>query len=79
MGVKPHAFLIFALDGGEWSATMVQQLYPQGKRPHYPLERRLGGPQSLYGHSGEEKNISARQESNPGHHAHSLVPSHYTD
>jgi hypothetical protein len=31
-------------------------LYPQGKSPWYPLDRRLGGPQSSSGHGGEEKN-----------------------
>jgi len=31
-------------------------LYPQGKSPHYPLERRLGGPQSWAGCGGEEEN-----------------------
>jgi len=31
-------------------------LYPQGKAPQYPLDRRLSGPQSQSGHSGEEKN-----------------------
>jgi hypothetical protein len=31
-------------------------LYPQGKRPWYPLYRRLGGPQSRSGRGGEEKN-----------------------
>jgi hypothetical protein len=31
-------------------------LYPQGKSPWYPLDRRLGGPQSQPGHSGEETN-----------------------
>jgi hypothetical protein len=31
-------------------------LYPQGKSPWYPLDRRLGGPQGLSGHGGEEKN-----------------------
>jgi len=30
--------------------------YPQGKRPLYPLDRRLGGPQSQSGCGGEEKN-----------------------
>jgi hypothetical protein len=30
--------------------------YPQGKSPWYPLDRRLGGPQSRSGHGGEEKN-----------------------
>jgi hypothetical protein len=29
---------------------------PQGKSPWYPLNRRLGGPQSRSGHAGEEKN-----------------------
>jgi hypothetical protein len=29
-------------------------LYPQGNR--YPLDRRLGGPQSRSGRGGEEKN-----------------------
>jgi hypothetical protein len=32
------------------------QLYPQGKSPWYPLDRRLGGPQSHSGRGGEEKN-----------------------
>jgi hypothetical protein len=31
-------------------------LYSQGKSPRYPLDRRLGGPQSLSGGGGEEKN-----------------------
>jgi len=33
-----------------------QSLYPQGKSPWYPLERRLGEPHSCFGHSGKEKN-----------------------
>jgi hypothetical protein len=35
---------------------MPQLLYLQGKRPWYPLDRRLGGPQSQSGHRVEEKN-----------------------
>jgi hypothetical protein len=31
-------------------------LYHQGKRPWYPLDRRLGDPHSQYGRGGEEKN-----------------------
>jgi hypothetical protein len=31
-------------------------LYPQGKSPWYPLDRRLGGPQSRSGCGDEEKN-----------------------
>jgi hypothetical protein len=38
---------------------MPWQLYPQGKSPRYPLDRRLGGPQSCSGCSGEEKNSQA--------------------
>jgi hypothetical protein len=33
-------------------------LYPQGKRPWYPLDRRMGGPQNWSGRGGEEKNSS---------------------
>jgi hypothetical protein len=32
-----------------------QLLYPQWKSPWYPLDRRLGGPQSQSGRCGEEK------------------------
>jgi hypothetical protein len=31
-------------------------LYTQGKSPSYPLDRRLGRPQSRCGRGGEEKN-----------------------
>jgi hypothetical protein len=31
-------------------------LYPHGKSPWYPLDRRLHGPQSQSGRGGEEKN-----------------------
>jgi hypothetical protein len=33
-----------------------QPLYPQGKIPWYPFDRRLGWPQSRSGRGGEEKN-----------------------
>jgi hypothetical protein len=33
-----------------------QTLYPQGKSPCYPLDRRLGGLWSRSGGGGEEKN-----------------------
>jgi hypothetical protein len=29
---------------------------PQGKSPWYPMDRKLGGPQSQSRHGGEEKN-----------------------
>jgi hypothetical protein len=47
--------LTSALDGNEWSAHAPAAL-PQGKGPWYPLDRRLGGPQSRSGRGGEEKN-----------------------
>jgi len=34
---------------------MPQPLYPQGKNPQFPLDRRLDGPQSWSGYHGEEK------------------------
>jgi len=40
-------------------------LYPQGKSPWYPLDRRLGGPQSHSGHGGEEKNSQLLPGLNP--------------
>jgi hypothetical protein len=50
-----------------WVVSFTPQLlYPQGKSPWYPLGRRLGGPQSCSGCSGEEKNSqSPCQELNP--------------
>jgi hypothetical protein len=52
MEIQLHAFLTSALDGGEWSV-----LYPQGKSPWHPLDRRLGGPQSRAERGNEEKNF----------------------
>jgi hypothetical protein len=40
-------------------------LYHQGKRPWYPLDRRLGGPQSRSGRGGEEKNSQPPQGIEP--------------
>jgi hypothetical protein len=45
--------------GTRWSWVVSftpQLLYPQGKSPYYPLDRRLGGPQNLSGRDGGEKN-----------------------
>jgi hypothetical protein len=38
-------------------------LYPQGKSPWYPLDRRPDEPQSHSGHSGEEKNYNTQKSS----------------
>jgi hypothetical protein len=48
--------LTSVLDGGEWSASRPGRFTPRGKSPWYPLDRRLGGPQTRSGRSGEEKN-----------------------
>jgi hypothetical protein len=51
-GIAPRIF-DFGI-GWRWVASLKLRLfYPQGKRPWYPLDRRLVGPQSR---SGEEKN-----------------------
>jgi hypothetical protein len=34
----------------------LRPLYPQGKNPWYPLDRKLSGLQSRSGRGGEEKN-----------------------
>jgi hypothetical protein len=49
--------LTSAIDGGEWSASPPRQLYSWGMSPRYPLDRRLGGPQSRSERYGEEKNL----------------------
>jgi hypothetical protein len=32
-----------------------RKLYPRGKSPWYPVDRRMGGPQSRSGHGGDEE------------------------
>jgi hypothetical protein len=60
-------FLTSALDGSESSVSSPCRFTSQGKSPRYPLDMRLGGPQSWRGHCGEEKKISCpHRESNPG-------------
>jgi hypothetical protein len=43
-------------------------LYPQGKSPWYPLDRRMGGPQSRSGRGGDEKNSQPLPELEPPDH-----------
>jgi hypothetical protein len=45
-----------SIGGGEWSVSHPLPLYSQIKRPWYPLDRRLGGPQSRSERKGEERN-----------------------
>jgi hypothetical protein len=43
-------------------------LYPQGKSPWYPLDRRLGRPQSRSGRGGEDKNSQTSPGIEPWNH-----------
>jgi hypothetical protein len=54
-GIAHTHSLISALDGGEWSASLPGRFTPK-ERALYPLDRRLGGFQSLSGRGGDEKN-----------------------
>jgi hypothetical protein len=40
-------------------------VYPWGKSPLYPLERRLGGPQSQFGRRGEENILDPAETRTP--------------
>jgi hypothetical protein len=54
--------------GSRWTPVVSftpRPLYPQGKTAPYPLDRRLGGPQSRSGHGEEEKIPSSCRYSNP--------------
>jgi hypothetical protein len=62
-GIAPR---IINLDNSTGAVSFTHRpLYPQGKSRWYPLDRKLGGPQSRSGHGGEEKIPSPRRESNP--------------
>jgi hypothetical protein len=51
--VEIHVFLTSPLAEDECSALRNGLLYPLGKSPMYPLDRRLGGFQSRSGRQGE--------------------------
>jgi hypothetical protein len=51
-----YLFLTSALDEGEWSASRHSRALPPGNNRQYPLDRRLGGPQSWSGLRGCRKN-----------------------
>jgi hypothetical protein len=76
-GIAPHIDL-----GTRWRWVVSYTpwpLYPQGKSPWYPFDRRLGGPQSRSGRSGEEKNYQPPPESNPRTPIVQPVAQRYTD
>jgi hypothetical protein len=51
---------------------------PLKKEPQYPLDRRLGGPQSQSAHCGNEKNLLALPEFEPRPSNPSLYQLNYT-
>jgi hypothetical protein len=57
----------------KWAVSFTPRpLYPQGKSPRYPLDRRVGGPQSRSGCGGEENNSQPLPGLEPPDHpAHS--------
>jgi hypothetical protein len=69
------------LDLGTRLRSMVsftpRSLYPRWKSLWYPLDRRLGGPQSRSGRGGEEKNSQPLQGLDPP--IVQLVAQRYTD
>jgi hypothetical protein len=54
------------------SQLHAQTAFTQERAPRYPLDRRLGGPQSRSGRCREENIPCHPQESNPGRPARSL-------
>jgi hypothetical protein len=52
---------------------MAECRYSFKHSPWYPLDKRLGGPQSLSGHGGKEEKISAPARNQTRHPASSLV------
>jgi hypothetical protein len=52
--IDPHSFYL----GTSWKWVVIftsRPLYPRGKSPWFPLDRRLGGPQNRSGRHGEKK------------------------
>jgi hypothetical protein len=47
-----NSFITSALDRGEWSETRTGRAFPRVQDHRYPLDSRLGGPQSWSGHRG---------------------------
>jgi hypothetical protein len=50
--VSIHVFLTLESDGGEYLASPLC-FFTLGKKPQYPLDMRLGGPQNVSARHGE--------------------------
>jgi hypothetical protein len=75
-GVELHSFFDLGIRLRRVVSFTPRPLYPQGKSPWYPLDRRLGRPQSRSGRGGEEKNSQPPpgiERYFPDHPAPSLV------
>jgi hypothetical protein len=63
---KYSATILDLSTGWRWVVSFTYRpLYPRGKNPRCPLDRRLGGPQSRSGLWGEEKNLLPLSEIGP--------------
>jgi hypothetical protein len=60
-----YLFLTSALDGGMWSESRLGRALPPGKDSRYPLDRRLGEPQSLADQRLEEKYLASAGDRTP--------------
>jgi hypothetical protein len=69
-----YSFLTSALEGSKWSVSHSGRALPPGKGPPcYPMDRRLGGPQSRSAHRGQRKNrlpLPGIEHRSPGHPVH---------
>jgi len=52
-----NSFFIWALDGAECLDSRIARLNTPGRNKWYPLNRRLGGPQSQSVRFGEGENL----------------------
>jgi len=56
----------------------TQPLYPRGKSPRHPLDRRLGEPHSRSHHGSEEKKSLPLPSPLPCHYTDTAIPAHPT-
>jgi hypothetical protein len=59
--VSIRLFFTSVLDGGEWSPSRLNR-FISCKKGWFPLSRRLGGPHSLSGRFGDEKDFLSLPE-----------------
>jgi len=63
--MKPYETVVVAR--WRWVVSFtLRPLYSRRKSPRCPLDKKLGGPQSRSGRSGDEKNLYPCRQSSPG-------------